>query len=347
MKYKISGIIFLALIIISCSNDIGININSNIHTLNNKLLHYGDSLNLTVESKYQIDSITYQINNINHKSKSQFIIQTDYFEYGTNIIKQNIFFTKNNTQRKTSYTAEIIILSNTPEELIDYEITNRFKHNKSLFTQGFFVTENGNIIESTGSKNRTSQLVEYKLNSEIFEKNIELATGYFGEGATKINDKIYQLTWKNKKGFIYNEKSFELISEFIYPPQIYEGWGLTSIENELVLSDGTDKIYFIDSNNLSNYKRKISVVGFSKSYTNLNELEYIKGFIFANVWQENIILKINPENGVVQGKLDLNEFCDEYNKNGVLNGIAYNHINNSILLTGKFWPEIFEIKLKE
>jgi glutamine cyclotransferase len=346
MKYKFLGILFLPLIIISCSNDNGININSNIHTLNNKLFHYGDSLNLIVDSQYQIDSITYQINNSNRKFIKKIIAQSD-FDYGTNIIKQNIYFNKNNKKRKTSYTAELKILSNSKEKIIEYEITNRFKHNKSLFTQGFFITENGNIIESTGSKNRTSQLVEYQLGNEDFVKDIELSADYFGEGATKIDDEIYLLTWKSKKGFVYKENSFELISEFTYPTQIFEGWGLTSFENELILSDGTDKIYFIDSNNLSNYKRKISVVSFNKSYSNLNELEYINGFIYANVWQENIILKINPKNGIVEGKLDLTEICNKYNKNGVLNGIAYNRKNNTILLTGKFWPEIFEIALKE
>lgn len=114
----------------------------------------------------------------------------------------------------------------------------------------------------------------------------------------------------------------DLISEFNFPPQIFEVWGLTSFENELILSDGTDKIYFIESDNLSNYKRKISVVGFNKLYTYINELEYINGFIFANVWQEDVILKINPENGIVVGKLDLKQISDKYNENGVLNGIA-------------------------
>lgn len=346
MKYKFLGILFLPLIIISCSNDNGININSNIHTLNNKLFHFGDSLNLIVESKYQIDSITYQINNSNRKSIKKIIAQSD-FDYGTNILKQNIYFNKNNKQRKTSYSAELVILSDTKEKAIKYEIINKFKHNETLFTQGFFVTENGNIIESTGSKNRTSQLIEYQLGNKDFENNIELSANLFGEGATEIDDKIYLLTWKSRKGFIYDKKSFELITEFTYPSQIFEGWGLTSLNNELILSDGTDKIYFIESNNLSNYKRKISAVGFNKSYTNLNELEYINGFIFANVWQEDIILKINPKNGIIEGKLDLKEICDLYRKKGVLNGIAYKPESNTILVTGKFWPETFEIKLKE
>jgi glutamine cyclotransferase len=123
-----------------------------------------------------------------------------------------------------------------------------------------------------------------------------------------------------KKSFLMIDT--DLISEFNFPPQIFEVWGLTSFENELILSDGTDKIYFIESDNLSNYKRKISVVGFNKLYTYINELEYINGFIFANVWQEDVILKINPENGIVVGKLDLKQISDKYNENGVLNGIA-------------------------
>lgn len=347
MKYKISAIVFLLFMIISCSNDKGININSNIHTINNSLFHFGDSLNLIVESEYRIDSIAYQINNTNYLPQKQFFIRKNCFNYGTNVIKQIVYFNKNNTPQKTEYTAQIIVLSDTKERNIEYEILNSFKHSKSFFTQGFFLNQNGNIIESTGSKNRSSQLVEYKLDSDNFDNEMELSNEYFGEGATQINDRIYQLTWKSNKGFIYDGKSFELISEFIYPPQIFEGWGLTSFENELILSDGTDKIYFIESDNLSNYKRKISVVSFNKLYTKLNELEYINGFIFANVWQEDVILKINPKNGTVEGKLDLKEICDKHKEKGVLNGIAYNHKNNTILVTGKFWPEIVEIKLKE
>ncbi len=346
MKYKILGILFLSLIFGSCSNDNEININSNIHTFNNKLFHYGDSLNLIVESKHQIDSITYKINNSYRRSIKKIITQSD-FVYGRNIIEQDIYFNKNNSQRKTSLTAELVILSNYEERKIEYEVRNRFKHNKSLFTQGFFVKENGNIIESTGSQSRTSQLVEYQLGKEDFLHDVELPANYFGEGATNIGDKIYLLTWKSRKGFVYNINSFDLISEFVYPNQIYEGWGLTSFGNELIFSDGTDNIYFIDASNLSKYKRKISVIGYTKLYSQLNELEYINGFIYANVWRDNIILKLNPKNGLVEGVLDLTEICNKYNKYGVLNGIAFNHKSNTILVTGKFWPFIFEIELKE
>lgn len=346
MKDVILRILFLPLIIISCSNDNGIDVNSNIHSLSNKLFHFGDSLDLIVESKYKIDSIAYQINNQNQKSLSKIVTPSD-FRYGANIIKQDIYFNKKGKQTKRSYRSRIMILSNSKEKEIEYDVVNRFIHNDSFFTQGFFTTKNGTIIESTGSKNRTSQLVEYELGSDHFKKETEIAANYFGEGSTIIDDNVYLLTWKSKKGFIYNEKTFELISEFIYPPQIFEGWGLTSFENELILSDGTDNIYFIDSNNLSNYKRKINAVGFNKSYKNLNELEYINGFIYANVWQENIILKINPKNGIVEGKLNLKEICDLHKKSGVLNGIAFNQKNKTILITGKFWPEIFEIKIKE
>ena len=346
MKYRILVILFLPLIIMCCRDYNGMAINSNIHKFDNKLFHFGDSLNLIVESKFKIDSITYQINNQNRKEINKILTQAD-FRYGANVIKQNIYFNQNKKQSKRSYTARITILSNLKVKPIEYEIVNRFKHNDSFFTQGFFTTKSGTIIESTGRINRTSQLVEYQLGGNDFLNEIELSVNYFGEGSTIIDDKIYLLTWKSKKGFIYNEKSFEYISEFNYSPEIFEGWGLTSFENELILSNGTDKIYFIDSNNLSDYKRKISVVGFNKLYKNLNELEYINGFIYANVWHENFILKINPKNGIVEGKLILKEICDKYNKNGVLNGIAYNRKNKTILITGKFWPEIFEIKIIE
>lgn len=169
-------------------------------------------------------------------------------------------------------------------------------------------------------------------------------TKYFGEGIVFLNDKLYQLTYKNKLGFIYDAKTFKQVGTFIYSNA--EGWGLTTDWRNLVMSDGTHKLTFLDPNSLTPVK-VLSVTENNNSLAHINELEFIRGFIYANVWQTNSIVKIDTVNGNVVGKLDLNSLAFEAkNKNpnaDVLNGIAYDPIRDKIYVTGKLWPNIYEI----
>ena len=223
----------------------------------------------------------------------------------------------------------------------DYKVINSYPHDKNAFTQGleFF---NGNLYEGTGLYNKSSIRKVNLKNGEII-KTHKLTDNYFGEGITIYKDKVYQLTWKSGIGFIYN-LDFKLIDKFTYN---YQGWGLTHDKDHLILSDGTNTIRFLDPQSLE-VVRKIKVTKNNKKVTKINELEYIKDKIYANIWQEDYIVIINPENGKVTAVIDLEGIINPKNydyKFNVLNGITYDSENDRLFVTGKLWPKIFEIKI--
>ncbi|SJZ95447.1 glutaminyl-peptide cyclotransferase [Selenihalanaerobacter shriftii] len=222
-----------------------------------------------------------------------------------------------------------------------YKIVNTFPHEQNAFTQGL-VYKDGYLYEGTGLKGYSSLRQTELETGEIVKQN-RLPRKYFGEGITIFKGKIFQLTWKSGICFVYN-KDFKLIKKFKYP---YQGWGITQNNNSLIMSDGTDNIYFLNPDNFERYK-KIKITLNNKSITNINELEYIKGEIYANIWRTNYIVKINPDTGNVTAIIDLNGIINpndyDYNLN-VLNGIAYDGVNNRLFITGKLWPLIFEIEI--
>ncbi len=222
-----------------------------------------------------------------------------------------------------------------------YQIINTFPHDKNAFTQGLYY-ENGYLFEGTGLKGESSlRQVELKTGKIIYLYN--LPDNLFGEGITSFKDKIYQLTWQAKTGFVYNQ-NFELINKFSYP---HQGWGLTHDSENLIMSDGTDSLFFLDPETLTEHKM-IKVTLNNLPVTNINEMEYIQGEIYANIWLTNQIVKINPNSGQVTGIIDLTGIINpdiyDYTLN-VLNGIAYDEIKDRLFITGKRWPLIFEIKV--
>lgn len=211
------------------------------------------------------------------------------------------------------------------------------------------LTHDGHLFESTGSPDNlphTKSLVGLAdLKTGTIDKKIELDRAkYFGEGIVIFKDKLYQLTYENQVGFIYDLKSFRQIGRFSFSNK--EGWGLTTNGTELIMSDGTENLTFLEPNNLKPV-RVVTVAENNIPVNNLNELEYINGYIFANVWTTKFIVKIDPISGEVVGKLDLSSIVSEaQNKNpkaDVLNGIAYDSVSNRIYITGKFWPHIYQI----
>ncbi len=233
--------------------------------------------------------------------------------------------------------------------IIGYTYINSYTHDTNSFTEGFLM-QNSELYESTGA---TAGLSQTKSLFGI----VDLATGkidvkveldrnkYFGEGITFLNGKFYQLTYKTKVGFVYDAKTFKKIREFIIPTA--EGWGLTTDGTNLIMSDGTNTLTFLDPDSLKVIKRiSVSENGYVKD--NLNELEYIKGYIYANLWTTDIIVKIEPKSGKVVGKIDLTLLADEaksLNPQSLeMNGIAYDSVANKIFVTGKMWPKIYEIK---
>ena len=227
--------------------------------------------------------------------------------------------------------------------LLSYEVIMTLEHDPSAYTQGL-VFYNGKIIESTGGDD--SWIAEYDIASGRYERKVTLDEGYFGEGITIINNKIYHLTWKSKKGFIYNVETYKKTGEFSYD---FEGWGITTDNEHLIISDGTNVLHFFDTLSLTEVYSKL-IMDKSQKAAKLNELEFIEGFIYANQWETNLILKIDLNKSEVVNKMDLDYLATKIktrNPNAnVLNGIAYNPKTGNILITGKLWPESYLIRLQ-
>jgi glutamine cyclotransferase len=225
-----------------------------------------------------------------------------------------------------------------------------YPHDTNAFTEGFLFHE-GRLFESTGATNlpQTRSLFgEVDLETGNIEVRVELDRNkFFGEGITFLNGRIYQLTYKSRVGFVYDAKTYQKIQEFTIPSE--EGWGLTTDGQFLIMSDGTDQITYIDPVNLVVSKR-IRVKENVIAKENLNELEYVKGYIYANVWKTNEIVKIDPKDGKVVGRIDLSPFASDaigvFPGSMEMNGIAYNENRESFFITGKLWPKIYEIKIQ-
>lgn len=227
---------------------------------------------------------------------------------------------------------------------ISYTVQRSLPHDVKAFTQGFTIHK-GLLYESTGQSNSWIGVVDIK--TGVAEKKVELPAQFFGEGITILNNKIYQLTWQNKIGFIYDLLTYNKLQEFSYP---IEGWGLTHNSQQLIMSDGTDKLHFLDTLTLS-ITKSLNVTYKGEPVNALNELEYVEGFVYANVWQTNLVAKIDATTGNVEGFLDLSPLTRQagmINPNqDVLNGIAWHEGTQSLLVTGKYWPLIYVLKLNK
>jgi glutamine cyclotransferase len=224
----------------------------------------------------------------------------------------------------------------------NFKILNIYPHDQNAFTQGLFFEE-GFLYEGTGL-NGQSALRKIKLRTGDVLKIHKLPQEFFGEGIVLYNDKIIQLTWKSHVGFVYDKNSFKLLGTFFYPT---EGWGITYDGKQLIMSDGTANLYFLNPDTLK-VTGRIEVRDQNIPVTKLNELEYVRGEIFANVWLTNRIARIDPQSGRVTGWIDLeglSPFKKSDNEMKALNGIAYDSNNHRLFVTGKLWPELYEIKL--
>ena len=221
-----------------------------------------------------------------------------------------------------------------------YEVVKVYPHDQNAFTQGL-VIEKGVLYESTGLYGN-STLRRVNLETGNVLQSYALPTEFFGEGITVFGDRIIQLTWQSHKGFVYDKHSFDLLQEFSYPT---EGWGITNDGSQLIMSDGTANLYFLDPETFQKVGQ-VEVRDGNASVTNLNELEYINGEVYANIWPTNKIAIINPQTGQVKAWIDLTGIYTQENNdpNSVLNGIAYDAESDSLFVTGKMWSQLFEIK---
>jgi glutaminyl-peptide cyclotransferase len=224
-----------------------------------------------------------------------------------------------------------------------YEVVHVYPHDPDAFTQGL-IFHDGKLLESTGREGRSS-LRSVDLESGQVLNQVDVPPPYFAEGATLLNGKVYQLTWQHHVGFIYDYQSFQRIGQFAYEGQ---GWGLTTDGHSLILSDGSNRLRFLDPDSFR-VIRTIAVTDGKSAINELNELEYVQGEIYANIWHDQRIVTINPQTGSVTSWIDCSGLLPQSgaaDEEAVLNGIAFDEVSGRLFVTGKLWPRLFEIKIK-
>jgi glutamine cyclotransferase len=238
----------------------------------------------------------------------------------------------------------IIVYSDKSPKRYGYKVINTYPHDKHAFTQGL-IYDKGILFEGTGQTTGSSlREVELKTGKVIRQHNLDVSL--FGEGITLYQDRIYQVTWQNRVGFIYDKSTFKTINRVFYNT---EGWGLTTLGDRIIMSDGTNILYFIEPEMFTVVSR-LEVYDHEKKVDALNELEYINGEIWANMWMSDLIARIDPVSGKVIAYVDLTGILPEPDRNNgaeVLNGIAYDKDGDRIFVTGKNWPKLFEIRITE
>ena len=271
------------------------------------------------------------------RQEKQSSVATDELSVGENQFRVDIFL--NNGHKETHYRT-LNFKSDIQPEKYKARIVKTYPHDEEAYTQGLFY-EDGFLYEGTGQRGKSS-LRKVKLETGEMINAYGLPNQYFGEGITSYKDKIIQLTWTSRTGFVYDKEKFKLINKVRYPTQ---GWGLTTDGDKLIMSDGSPNIYFLDPATFSQLGR-IQVYDHQGPLNNLNELEYIDGKVYANVWQESYIISFDPESGKVLEKIDCSNLVPDKYKNDrdkVLNGIAYDKKNDRMFLTGKYWGKIYHV----
>jgi len=224
-----------------------------------------------------------------------------------------------------------------------YQILNIWPHDSNAFTQGLILVD-GKLLESTGQIG-SSSLRQVELETGKILKKVNVPMPFFAEGIAVLNGKIYQLTWQHGLGFIYDLRSLERVGDFKYQG---EGWGLTTDGTSLIMSDGTNRLRFMDPSSFR-VTKTFNVVDGTTPINHLNELEFVQGEIYANIWHDNRIAVIDPQNGRLKAWIDLTGLIPQgelQDEEAVLNGIAYDQASNRLFVTGKLWPRLFEIRVK-
>jgi glutaminyl-peptide cyclotransferase len=247
-------------------------------------------------------------------------------------------------RQQNTITRFMLVYSDIVPQKNGYKVIHTYPHDREAFTQGLFF-DNGRLYEGTGQESGSS-LREEELETGKVIRQLNLEASLFGEGIALYRDRIYQVTWKSKVGFVYNKPDFKLINKIYYPT---EGWGLTTMNDKIVMSDGSNILYVYEPEAFTVIS-KIEVYDNQKKRDSLNELEYINGEIWANIWINDHIARIDPATGKVLGYIDLKGILPASDRDAstdVLNGIAYDSTGKRIFVTGKKWPKLFEIKVTE
>lgn len=311
------------------------------------LISKGDSLSLALNLPDGItyDSIVYLLNDKPYQTVTDSNIvwlKTANFTMGSQLITANVY--KEGVSERAS-TNIVVVAAKIPEQF-GFSVVNVYPHDPHAYTQGLEF-HNGYLYESTG-QNGQSSLRKVELQTGKVVKKIDLPEKYFGEGMTFVDNKIIQLTWREGVGFVYNKNTFEKEGEFSYQSS-KEGWGVCYDGQKLIKSDGSNKLYFL---NKDTYKEEgfVEVYNTKGPVDNLNELEYIDGKVYANIYYSDVIVIIDPKTGQVEAEINLIGLLPQKDVNedtNVLNGIAYNQQEKHLYVTGKNWDKLFEIKLLE
>jgi len=349
-NYNFLSVILLGITIISCGDTK--KLDSTQFSFDDskfkELYQSQDALELGIlnPNSKEIDSVVYYVNDKNIGSKKgldkiSFALKDQKLGYQN--LKAVVYFEGENSEATT----RIELVSNIEPKLLKYIIVNTYPHDTASFTEGLEFYKD-TLYESTGSgTDSKSYLRKYDYKTGKVYNQINLDSQYFGEGITILNGKIYQLTWQEKTGFIYNADTWKLEKTFTYDKDI-EGWGMTNDGKYIYQTDKTEKIWRMDpaTQKMIDY---VNVYSGSFKIKSINELEWINGKIYTNVWQKDLIAVLDPKTGAVEGVLDMSGLRKFINAgpNDVLNGIAYNPKTKTIFITGKNWDKMFEIKVSE
>ncbi len=348
-NFSILSILFGVVTLVSCNNKVA-------QYITFKAPFQGESIKsgklvkieLDIPADTKVDGVTYLIDGKEFAVKSNkdtVMLNTNDLALGYRLITAIV----SAGNKKDTITNNIVLKTDKQPIKLSYTVVNTFPHDTSAYTQGLTYTD-GSLLESTGRKGfSVVKYVDIKTGKTI--KQAKLADNYFGEGSFKLGNKIIVLTWQEMVGIVYDATTLTQISTFPYQNST-EGWGLTFNGKSLLKSDGTNKIWSLDP---ITFKEESSIEVYDNNgpVNSLNELEYIKGKIYANVYGSHKIVVINPQTGAVEAELDLKDLIphdyfktEDDKQNNVLNGIAVNPITRNIYVTGKKWPELFEIVVK-
>ena len=294
--------------------------------------------------KKLVDSVVFYANDLkigSTKRADVFMFSLQNQKLGYQNLRAEVFYEGENLAQ--SIVAKIEIVSAITPKLLSYEIVNTYPHDTSSFTEGLEFY-NGILYENTGEKGKSKLLkIDYKTGKILQE--VPMNAEYFGEGITVINNKIYQLTWQDNVGFIYDAATMKLEKKFNYDKPI-EGWGMTNDGKNIYQSDGTEKIWTMnpETQKLLSY---INVYSGSEKIKSVNELEWVDGKIYANIWQKDAVAVINPLSGAVEYIVNLAKLrkLTKAKPEDTLNGIAYNPVTKTFFVTGKNWDKMFEIRI--
>ena len=307
-----------------------------------------DSFSVSIFNKKNntVDSVVYYMNTkriVSSKDLSEKTINLKNQKLGNRSLIAKVY------SEGTAYevSKKITILSSITPKLYTYTILEEYPHDTTAYTQGLEFS-NDTLYESTGQyKSSTLRKTDYKTGEVL--TSIPLADAYFAEGLTILNDKIYQLTWREKTGFIYDLKTLEKTGSFVYGKSL-EGWGLCQDGTSIFKSDGTQKIWKLNANTLAE-EDYIEIYTNSSKIKSVNELEWVEGKIYANIYLKDAIAIVDPKNGAVEGVIDLTTLKNKVSvsspEDEVLNGIAYKGEPNILYITGKNWDKLFKIEIVE